>query len=218
MVKLSRIFLTMGLLLLAAALCFTAYNLQSEARAGEASSQALAALRPEIEKVQTQQTLALETEASYVYEQTEMPAQAPLYADNPQMDMPIQMLEGQDYIGILEIPALSLEVPIISEWSMERLSLAPCRYTGSAYQDDLVILGHNYVGHFRELKNLLPGDAVIFTDMDGNVFSYEVLYLETLAPESVEEMLTGDWALTLFTCTPGGQNRTAVRCARTDAY
>lgn len=27
-------------------------------------------------------------------------------------------------------------------------------------------------------------------------------------------MITGDWDLTLFTCTPGGQLRIAVRCIR----
>ena len=64
----------------------------------------------------------------------------------------------------------------------------------------------------RELKKLQPGDAVTFTDMDGNVFSHEVMALETLAPTAVEEMTEGDWDLTLFTCTVGGTTRLAVRC------
>lgn len=212
MAKLSKIFMAMGLLLLVAALCFAGYNLRAQARAGEASSEALALLLPELEKVQEQPTLALETEVSYEYEQAAAQVQPPVYAENPQMDMPIQMVAGQDYIGVLAIPALSLELPVISEWTMERLGYAPCRYSGSAYQGDLVISGHNYAGHFRDLRKLLPGDAVTFTDMDGNVFSYTVSYLETLAPEAVEEMVTGEWDLTLFTCTPGGQNRVAVRC------
>ena len=80
-----------------------------------------------------------------------------------------------------------------------------------------MILGHNYAGHFRELKKLQPGDAVTFTDMDGNVFSYEVMALETLAPTAVEEMTEGDWNLTLFTCTVGGTTRLAVRCEELDA-
>jgi len=29
-------------------------------------------------------------------------------------------------------------------------------------------------------------------------------------------MLADDWDLTLFTCTPGAQNRLAVRCLRSD--
>ena len=40
----------------------------------------------------------------------------------------------------------------------------------------------------------------------------EVAALEVLSPFDVEEMTTGDWDLTLFTCTVGGQSRIAVRC------
>jgi len=50
--------------------------------------------------------------------------------------------------------------------------------------------------------------------VDGNVFAYKVVETETLSPFSIEEMTTGDWDLTLFTCTVGGQNRVAVRCER----
>lgn len=56
------------------------------------------------------------------------------------------------------------------------------------------------------------GDSVNFTDMDGNVHSYRVAALETLAPEDVDGMLSGDWNLTLFTCTLGGKSRVTVRC------
>ena len=81
----------------------------------------------------------------------------------------------------------------------------------------MVIAGHNYSGHFGTLKNLAPGDALSFTDIDGNVFSYTVVELETLPPYAVEEMTSGDWDLTLFTCTVGGQSRLAVRCKRAEA-
>ena len=48
--------------------------------------------------------------------------------------------------------------------------------------------------------------------MDGNLFTYEMAERETLMPTSVEEMTSGDWDLTLFTCTVGGQSRVTVRC------
>ena len=48
--------------------------------------------------------------------------------------------------------------------------------------------------------------------MDGNVFRYEVVELETLMPTAIEEMTSGDWDLTLFTCTIGGGSRVTVRC------
>ena len=39
---------------------------------------------------------------------------------------------------------------------------------------------------------------------------------ETLEPTDEEAMTTGDWDLTLFTCTPGGQTRVTVRFQRVD--
>ncbi len=92
------------------------------------------------------------------------------------------------------------------------LKLAPCRYSGSAYLGDLVIAAHNYSQHFGRLKELRAGDAVIFTDADGNVFSYVVSELEQLAPDAAQQLQAGQWALSLFTCTVGGQYRVVVRC------
>ena len=52
--------------------------------------------------------------------------------------------------------------------------------------------------------------------MDDNVYTYQVVGLETLNPTDVEGMESGDWDLTLFTCTVGGQSRVTVRLERTD--
>ena len=51
-----------------------------------------------------------------------------------------------------------------------------------------------------------------FTDMDGNVFSYQVADIEILQPGDVEELCSGEWPLTLYTCTIGGRTRITVRC------
>ena len=115
---------------------------------------------------------------------------------------------------MLKIPAFGLELPVLSQWSYPNLRIAPCRYQGSAYTDDLVIAAHNYTSHFGNLKNLQEGDTVILTDMDDNVFTYKVALRETLMPTAVEEMSSGDWDLTLFTCTLGGSYRVTVRCER----
>ena len=94
------------------------------------------------------------------------------------------------------------------------MKTAPCRFTGSAYTDDLVLMAHNYERHFGRLKDLGVGDAVRFTDMDQNVFSYRVEAVELLQAEDVENMTAGEWPLTLFTCTVGGAYRVTVRCER----
>ena len=111
-----------------------------------------------------------------------------------------------------EIPSLDLELPVLSEWSYPNLKLAPCRYAGSAYTDNLVIAAHNYQTHFGKLKSVLEGSEVSFTDAAGNKFVYHVAAVEALTPQSVEEMTAGEGPLTLFTCTPDGKNRVTVRC------
>lgn len=205
-----------GLVLIAAALALAGYNIADEKQAAASASQALAQLQAEIPVVsapQTEQTSVNEPEKKPVSQpDTVGEVEIPDYILNPEMDMPEQTIDGWNYIGFLEIPALDLSLPIISQWSDAALKAAPCRYVGSAYTNDLVIAGHNYRSHFANLKNVPEGSPVYFTDMDGNRFSYEVTLIETLHSTDVEEMQSGDWDLSLFTCTMNGQYRATVRC------
>ena len=133
-------------------------------------------------------------------------------APDPAQEMPTEKVDGQNCIGVLEIPSLSLSLPVLSTWSDAGLRLAPCRYQGSASRGDLIIAAHNYRRHFGTLRRLSTGDAVFFTDAAGNRFAYAVSYTEQLAGTAVAEMAAGDWDLTLFTCTAGGKDRLAIRC------
>ncbi len=210
MSKRGKICTGIGLLLLAAALFLTGYNLWSDAKAGKTADAVLEQLTPELDEKKNISLPALPSGESLEE------ACIPDYILNPEMEMPVEEIDGQQYIGVLRIPALSLELPVISEWSYPSLQIAPCRYAGSAYLNNMVIAAHNYYSHFGYLKNLSQGDEVTFTDMDGNMFRYEVAELETLSPFAIEEMTSGDWDLTLFTCTVGGQSRVTVRCEMTE--
>lgn len=121
-------------------------------------------------------------------------------------------IDGHSYIGYLSIPTLDLELPIMTDWSYPKLRIAPCRYSGTLRGKDLVIMAHNYKSHFGKLSKLPTGTEVIFTDMDGNIWSYEVIGIDILEAHSVEEMTAGDYDLTLFTCTQGGSHRVTLRC------
>lgn len=129
-------------------------------------------------------------------------------------DMPEVEIAGGKYIGIVEIPSLGLTLPVQSEWSKAGAAKAPCRYTGSVYNGNCIIAAHNFKSHFGNIKLLSAGDEVKFTDAEGNIFPYTVSETETLEGCDVEGMLAGDWDLTLFTCTPGGQKRVTVRCQK----
>ena len=237
-----RILMVTGLLLVAAALFLTIYNVWESNRADEISAGVLAQMKAQTGSMQT----SLIQENPVSVQESSAPAQAentasapdslrftdaegldvtwpaedgaarqPAFVLNPEMQMPTQKIDGNYYIGVLEIPSLGLELPVMSEWSYPRLRTAPCRYKGSVYSGDLIIAGHNYARHFSGIKRLNPGDEVRFTDADGNIFLYNVAELETLGGADVEKMRSGDWELTLFTCTYGGRSRVAVRCALT---
>ena len=202
--------ITIGLLLIAAALFLVSYNLYDELRAEQSARQAV-----------TQLDAYLPAEAAPEAPSDSTGDQEPLVSDertaipdyvlSPNMEMPVETINGIDFIGVLRIPALELELPIISEWNYPNLKTAPCRYSGSAYLNNLIICGHNYTSHFGTLKNLWEGDIATFTDMDGNVFTYKMVERETLNPTDIEEMESGNWDLTLFTCTVGGQSRVTIR-------
>lgn len=194
MSKKAKVLIVAGLLLICAALGLAAFNLWSESNAGKASDEVLS---------QMEGMLPARSDA------------VPDYVLDPNMAMPTFSIDGADYIGIVQIPSLGLQLPVAADWSYPQLRTSPCRYSGSAYLDDLVICGHNYSSHFGSLKYLDAGEEVIFTDADGNVFIYEVCLVETMQPTAVTEMTSGQWDLTLFTCTIGGQSRVTVRCNKT---
>ena len=188
-----------GLLLIAAALFLSAYNEMASHEARNSAQQVIEQLC---------ETLPTESTAG-----TEAPA-VPEYLLDAGREMPVQTINGRDYIGVLSIPSLELELPVISQWDYPALKVAPCRYSGSLYQDNLIICAHNYASHFGKLKTLQPGDTVQFTDMDENVVTFRMVERETLGPTDVEGMEAGDWDLTLFTCTVGGQTRVTIRFER----
>ncbi len=197
--RLGILFMVLGALLVAAAIALSLWNTYEDKRAGEAAEDALQRIEEKIE----------------LNRLNEGGLDAPLIPDPYQKEMKEVDIDGHLYIGYLSIPSLDLRLPVMTNWSYPQLRISPCRYTGTVQNDDLVIAGHNYRRHFNRLKELKPGDKVYFTDMDGVVTKYEVIEMEIVDPTSIENMLNGNYDLTMFTCTYGGKSRVAVRCART---
>ena len=194
--KRGAVWINAGLLLIAAALFLSAYNEWESHEARDSARQVIAQLCD-----------ALPTEAG---EPTTLP--------DVRQEMPVKTINGRDYIGVLSIPSLELELPVISQWDYPALKVAPCRYSGSLYQDNLIICAHNYASHFGKLKELQPGDIVLFTDMDEHVVTFQMVERETLNPMDAEGMEAGDWDLTLFTCTIDGQTRVTIRLERVEVF
>lgn len=208
-----------GVLLVGSALALALYNHWDEQRAADAVEPLLEQLRPEsvtAAPVEEEQPLETAAPVPSLAPEEHMPAvtPAPLTEEDTEVvpELATETVDGVAYIGILTIPSLGLELPVSSECSDANLKNSPCRYAGG--MENLVIAGHNYICHFGYLGRLRPGDQVRFTNVEGQVYDYQVEILETLSPSDVEEMTSGEWPLTLFTCTMGRQYRVTVRCSR----
>ena len=184
--KLGIAIVTVGAVLITSALLLLLYNRYQDAQAGREAAALLAKV------------------------------QAALDAHRGDLDpeLPVVELDGYEYVGYVEIPALEVELPVLADWDYDRLKIAPCRQFGSSRTDDLVIAAHNYESHFGKLTSLTAGDSVTFTDMDGIVNEYVVNKVEVLDPHSVEEVEHSGYALVLYTCTYGGKTRVTVFCDR----
>ena len=199
-----NLLITLGILLIAAAIGLAGYNLWDAGRAQKAAEEITGRLISEIEsKVEDGKTAA-----PYI---------------DPNTPMPVEVIDGYEYIGVLEIPSEGLSLPVMKEWDYTRLKISPCRFTGSYYSDDLVICAHNYMRHLGPLLQIGIGEDIYFTNVDGLSIRYIVTNRETVEPTAVEQMIENtsnsetsllDWDLTLFTCNLGGQTRCAVRCSR----
>ena len=180
------ILISLGAVLILAALLLFLYNRSEDRRAGQEAESLLEDVRS---------TMAANADP----EPQEEPAEEITY----------------DYAGVIAIPDLSLELPVIDQWNYARLKVAPCRQSGAAADGDLVIAAHNYKSHFGYLDRLEPGASVIFTDMEGTVYRYAVEGIRQLAPEDAEDVssvFSSEYPLVLYTCTPGGKARVAVFC------
>lgn len=217
----------LGLACIAAALVLMMHNRLEQQHAEAASSETMEVLRQEIIPAETadEAVVSYDTEPASAEGSEETKKEIkpnnkdivyPDYILDPNRAMPEIEIGGYRYIGYLEVPSLGIDQPVQSEWSYPNLQVSACRYAGSVYQNNMVVCGHNYFPGFGLLLNVTAGDLVRFTDVDGNVFDYEIAGVELLAPEDTEEMTESGWDLTLFTCTMSTASRVTVRCRAAD--
>ena len=202
------VLMAIGAVMVMIALVFVLANYFEESRANTNVEQVFDRL---FSQIQTEKSLTKETatETNVTY-----PVDAATVREiltSP--DLEYMEIDGVKYIGYLDIPDLDLTLPVISEWSYEALKIAPARYSDPSVSHGLIIAGHSYSKHFGGLSSLESGAIIYFTDICGTIYSFELTEIQTLTPTDVEDMVTGDYDLTLFTCTPGGDNRVTVRCS-----
>ena len=193
---LSNTFISIGAVLVVAALALFLYNQWDSYQAAKASRRMLARLETQM-TAQQDQTVDL-----------------PYGLPSDKEKMTTITIDEQAYVGYLSLPSLDLDLPILADWSYSNLKIAPCRFHGTVDGKNLVLMAHNYDRHFGRISDLTLGDTVLFTDINGQVTAYTVVGQDILDPYAVDEMIAGDFDLTLFTCTYGGRSRVTVYCDR----
>lgn len=196
--KLGFILIGLGAALILSALFLLMYNQQENKQAGEVVQEVL----PQIQTVIKEQPVTIPTVSEEISAEVE------------QCPSKIVMVNGYNYIGILNLPTLLLELPVLSNCDEDLLKIAPCRDYGDLSTDDLVIAAHNYKNHFGRLSQLKNGDEVTFIDMSGNIHRYEVSQSMMISPNDVDLVVDSGYELVLYTCDYTNQNRIAVYCRK----
>lgn len=212
--KTGNLCIILGTALILGALILFLHNKHEERLAREASEAHLEQLVSQIhraEETAPQAETGEDEDGLLEYIVPEIP-EALLTAED--LEMTETVVDGRSYIGYLALPTLNLELPILADWNYGLLQVAPCRYHGTLRGNDLVLMAHNYASHFGRISELRQGDPVIFVDTEGRATQYVVVAQDVLDPYAVEEMTSGEFDLTLFTCTYGGKSRVTVYCDR----
>ena len=133
-------------------------------------------------------------------------------------------LNGYKVIGIIKIPAIDLEYPILEmdvsnpKEAKEPMRLAIIKYWGGDVNGygNLSLAGHNnYNGTmFGKSKNLKIGDIVELTDLNNQTVQYQIYDIFKTDPNDVTILETKDETIrevTLITCTNGNRERLILK-------
>ena len=133
-------------------------------------------------------------------------------------------LKGYDVIGIVTIPKINIEYPILAietsnpEETKEPMRYGIVKYWGGNVNEygNLSIAGHNnYNGTmFGKTKNLEIGDIVELTDLTKTTMQYEIYDIFVTDPNDVSILATNDETIrevTLITCTNGNRERLILK-------
>lgn len=127
--------------------------------------------------------------------------------------MPMLEVDGENFVGILEIPLYETALPIYAAWDTAAVSAYPCRYTGSMYDGSLIIGGKDADGQLSCMRTISDGDAVYITDVTGIRYTYTVTSVLKTKDVSTENLTAENAELVLFVRNAYALDYTVVRCA-----
>ena len=126
--------------------------------------------------------------------------------------------KGYNVVGIITIPKLELEYPIIDKTNEEAMKVSITKFWGNNVNDigNFTMAGHNYMDGtmFGGTKKLNIGDLIEMTDLSGRTIEYRIFDKYVIDPNDVEcvnSVEGGTREITLITCTNGRSNRLIIK-------
>ena len=135
-------------------------------------------------------------------------------AQNQKQPIELQM-QGHKVIGIIKIPAIDLEYPIIDKTTKETMRISISKFSGGEINEigNVALAGHNnYSGTmFGKNKNLKIKDKIYLTDLTRRTIEYEIYNIFVTDPSILETEDKTKRELTLITCKNGRSERLIIK-------
>ncbi len=130
----------------------------------------------------------------------------------------VETYKGYDVCAKLEIPAISLETNILSNYSTKALKISVTKFWGVEpnKKGNFCVAGHNFKNKnmFRNLKKLNLGDKLYVTDNETGKVEYEIFKIYKVMPDDVsclDAVTDNEKEVTLITCTTDSKKRIIVK-------
>jgi sortase (surface protein transpeptidase) len=211
---LGRIILYVGILAVISSAGLSAYAYLGENRAKNSNARTTREISEKIQRERLSERARGDSPAQIRYEEQGEVMAAPSAQPPPPEEQSVIEVDGERYIGILSIPALSLRLPVNNEFNEAALNDSPCRFYGDL-SGTLIIGAHNTRNHFGRLSAVSGGDEAVITDANGNEHRYAAELAEVLCETDIIGKINSPYDLTLFTCTRSRTERVVVRFTKT---
>lgn len=127
-------------------------------------------------------------------------------------------LSGYEVTGILQIPDLNRSWPIIASGDAAKTAKIPSIYGGNPASGNLVIADSANNQQFAGLKDLPDGSKVVFTDISGREYRYQLATVETV-PSQKQSAISRHrerWDAAIFTPNFSGRGQIVTRLVKTE--
>ena len=133
-----------------------------------------------------------------------------------------QEIEGYKVVGIINIPKINIEYPILEKTNKESLKLSITKFYGEKINQigNVVLAGHNNLNNkmFGKIDKLENGDIIELTDSQMVTIKYEVFDKYIIDPNDISCIYPVDEnsrEVTLITCINRDKNRLIVKARET---